>query len=90
MAKCPDCGQEMSGEHPADTCTYDTIRAYGRDWPRSREHFGELDGRCGDCNIKHGGIHHLGCCRELCPRCGLQLIGCDCWPKKFQLVKKGK
>jgi len=75
MAICPDCGQEM---HTADTCTKTQIVLAGQTYERSREHFGEPSGRCLDCGIKHGGVHHLGCDVERCPKCGLQLIGCDC------------
>jgi len=34
--------------------------------------------RCHDCNIAHGGFHHLGCYWERCPRCGGQIISCGC------------
>jgi hypothetical protein len=34
--------------------------------------------RCGDCGVLRGGVHHPGCEFEQCPRCGGQLIGCDC------------
>jgi hypothetical protein len=84
--KCKDCKQEMTA---ADTCTYDTIRSRGHDWPRSRAHFNEPTGRCHDCGIMHGGIHHWGCDVERCPKCGLQLIGCNCWDGKILLVQSG-
>jgi hypothetical protein len=35
--------------------------------------------RCPDCNIAPGGIHHLNCDQESCPKCGGQLISCDCF-----------
>ncbi|MGI4943964.1 MAG: hypothetical protein ACRYHQ_25970, partial [Janthinobacterium lividum] len=34
--------------------------------------------RCGDCGVIRGGLHHLGCDVERCPRCGDQLITCEC------------
>ncbi len=37
--------------------------------------------RCGDCNVKPGGIHHCGCDQERCPGCGRQLIMCPCGEK---------
>ena len=52
-------------------------------------HFGESTGRCSDCNIKHGGNHHPGCDIERCPKCGGQLISCDCTIKKQLIFKKG-
>lgn len=35
-------------------------------------------GRCHDCNIENGGVHHPGCNAERCPKCGGQLISCGC------------
>lgn len=35
--------------------------------------------RCPDCNVAPGGIHHTNCDQECCPRCGGQLISCDCF-----------
>src|SRR5262249_14094682 len=33
---------------------------------------------CHDCGVAHGGYHHPGCDVEECPRCGRQLISCNC------------
>ena len=35
--------------------------------------------RCPDCNIVPGGKHHSNCDQEHCPKCGGQLISCDCF-----------
>ena len=77
MAKCKECDQEMT---TADTCTFDLIkfRKNGKAYVRNREHFDEPTGRCHDCGIKHGEVHHFGCDVERCPKCGYQLIGCEC------------
>ena len=87
MAVCEDCRQEML---QADTCTTRsemTFRnevftpvVYGAEtiWP------GSFSGRCGDCGVVAGGKHHFGCDLEQCPRCGEQLIGCDC-AEEFEL-----
>jgi hypothetical protein len=81
MAVCEDCGQEML---EADTCRSRSVMTFQVEvfkpvasgsetiWP------GRLSGRCGDCGVATGGIHHFGCDMEQCPRCGEQLIGCDC------------
>lgn len=80
MSICTDCKQEMSGQG-ADTCTVTHIEyADGKRFERLTDHFDEPSGRCHDCNIKHGGLHHPGCDVERCPRCGGQLISCDCEP----------
>ena len=34
--------------------------------------------RCTECGVKKGGIHHPNCSQEICPKCGGQLIRCDC------------
>lgn len=33
---------------------------------------------CGDCGCAEGELHDLGCDMERCPKCGGQLISCDC------------
>ncbi|HZQ06541.1 MAG TPA: hypothetical protein VFD70_08170 [Anaerolineae bacterium] len=33
---------------------------------------------CGDCGVREGELHILGCDMEDCPFCGQQLITCDC------------
>jgi hypothetical protein len=35
--------------------------------------------RCLDCNVAPGGYHHSNCDQESCPKCGGQLISCDCF-----------
>jgi hypothetical protein len=33
---------------------------------------------CGDCGVKEGQLHVLGCDMEVCPFCGGQLLCCLC------------
>ena len=33
---------------------------------------------CGDCRVKKGQLHVVGCDIEQCPACGWQLITCGC------------
>ena len=35
--------------------------------------------RCPDCNIVPGGKHHANCDQEICPKCGGQILSCDCF-----------
>jgi hypothetical protein len=80
MAICRFCESEM---HTADGCTeapimmadgviYAPVR-YGQeiDWGRPK-------GRCGDCRVLPGRVHHHGCDIEECPRCHRQGITCGC------------
>lgn len=84
MARCPRCKQDMSevvacvphaltvsGEHytPVPFGEERRYRRYGP-WPRGEE--------CHDCGTSVGGLHHLSCDVEECPRCRGQLISCDC------------
>lgn len=37
------------------------------------------DRYCHDCGVKPGAHHHQYCDMEDCPKCGYQLIGCECF-----------
>lgn len=41
-------------------------------------HGGTKFAKCPDCATPLDGIHHFLCDWEQCPRCGEQLLGCDC------------
>lgn len=87
MVVCDDCEQEML---TAASCTVAELVMRGERFPRQRAfHPIGREGRCGDCGIQAGGLHHLGCGLEPCPRCGRQLLSCApgrttrrriCWP----------
>lgn len=86
MAKCELCNQEMTegvsctdvkykiGDECFDPIKYgdepaDVINGVTVDWQS------EL---CHDCKTPKGGYHHPGCDVERCPKCGGQIISCDC------------
>lgn len=88
MAKCQECGREMlkakgcralKVKFPNDNKLYKRIRfGDAGDWGEDAKE----DARCGDCGAKKGGYHHSGCDCERCPKCGGQLITCECWEVK--------
>jgi len=84
MATCGWCKKDMSDNH-VNSCEGNMVVEFpdGTKLPASTYHFDESDGRCHDCNIKHGGFHHPGCDVERCPRCGGQLITCGCLNKEL-------
>lgn len=77
MAKCKDCEQEML---KAKGCLVKRLRLNdGKIYTRLKYEGGWGTGnRCGDCGAKEGYYHHHGCDVERCPKCGNQLITCDC------------
>ena len=83
MVKCEDCGQEMMDENTR-TCVFLYINIEGK-WYRRDTEYHDVNERCHDCNIVNGQVHHFGCDMERCPKCGGQLISCDCKDKKLFL-----
>jgi hypothetical protein len=83
MVECEYCKQEML---TADGCTFPYIYINGKRYERIgsgmpgdlMEGLKKPGDRCHDCGALYGHTHHLGCDNETCPRCGRQLISCDC------------
>jgi hypothetical protein len=46
--------------------------------------------RCGDCKVREGELHLIGCDKECCPFCGGQLVTCNCEYKYLKLYSKKK
>lgn len=87
MATCDVCHLPMNGPNRADTCTAPVVEyPDGTVLPSDPHHFEEPDGRCHDCGIKHGGLHHSGCDVERCPRCHGQLISCGCLARPMFVI----
>jgi len=98
---CSECGEEMMAED-TESCTYDVITIDGEDYNRDTSYNDEGE-RCHDCNILNGdsNVHHFGCDIERCPKCGGQLLSCECNKEglkstatgeviKFSSMNKGK
>ncbi len=45
--------------------------------PLLGDYFGPPSHKCGGCGCLPGGFHHLGCEKQICPRCDYS-HGCDC------------
>jgi len=63
---------------------FSKIKIDGEIYDRDTTYF-DVNDRCHDCGIenKNGNLHHFGCDIERCPKCGGQLISCDCENKKL-------
>ena len=80
---CKDCDQQMA---PKNGCLFSRIQINGKTYTRVKHgdagDFGEgitdKDFVCHDCNAGIGQYHHMGCDAERCPKCHMQLLGCDC------------
>lgn len=80
------CGHCRQGMRTAASCTPTVLVIGGRRYRRQRGKTIGPDSRCGDCGVRDGGVHHLGCDLEVCPQCGGQLISCSCLDGGFQLA----
>jgi len=87
LAICEDCKQEML---TAEGCVYThLVDSAGKLYPRSLKHWQDSGQRCHDCAAMYGKLHHCGCDVERCPKCGGQLISCDCdWKKLVVKMKR--
>lgn len=77
MAMCDWCNQEMTADHVV-TCKQTVTFPDGKEMQPVPYLANMEGGRCADCNVVDGGLHHPGCDNEACPRCGGQLITCGC------------
>jgi hypothetical protein len=84
MAICKKCQKEMS-DASVGTCEGNDFIRYpdGKALPPTpydpkKIHLPQWF-RCSDCNVMPGGVHHPNCDQEQCPKCGGQLISCDCF-----------
>lgn len=79
MAVCEYCDQEMLDGVGCTTTTYDDFKDGAA---RERLPLGEdratPEGRCFDCRVPLGALHHPGCDEERCPGCRGQAISCRC------------
>ena len=90
---CRSCHQDMANSENEDdnvTCLAPLAEIDGVEYKRLNDHLGEKDGRCHDCNIKLGGIHHANCDVEICPVCDDQFIVCDCKDKGYMILEYTK
>lgn len=88
MAKCEMCEQDMSS-FDTTSCCAETLLIKGIEYdpiPYDPA-YGEEGQRCSDCNVARYGVHHPGCCVEICPACDGQLISCGCMTLADQITK---
>ena len=80
MAICTWCEQEMM---EGNSCSVEALHLGGIAIPllrygREARYRSRRPVRCGDCGVRAGGYHHLGCDLAECPSCGNQLLTCEC------------
>lgn len=78
---CNECNREID---MASGCTVSQIIledgvAYDRILVDAQVEY--EDARCSDCGAQPGNFHHYGCDQERCPKCGGQMISCNCCDK---------
>jgi hypothetical protein len=79
VALCTYCDNEMKN---MVSCISDPIYVGGElfeliRWGAERTDY-PVDCPCRDCGTPLGGVHHFGCCVELCPACFGQRAWCGC------------
>lgn len=79
---CRFCGQEKA---PGVGCTLEVFDGFADGIERERVRHGDEwtnytpKHPCHDCGAGVGQLHHYFCDAEPCPRCGGQVIFCECW-----------
>ena len=82
MAECRSCHNDMS---EVQSCSHNVCITFEGDARMYQAipyinpaTFDDENPNCHDCGVQIGAKHHAGCDMESCPRCGSQLISCDC------------
>lgn len=78
MAVCKWCKKDMSSKKTMTCSGNDLVHFPQGKGPSLSSVPYDGEGRCHDCNIAPGGMHHPGCDMERCPKCGGRLISCGC------------
>ena len=86
LVTCDYCGKTMTTDHTG--CTYPYLIAVEPATKKVEVFKRKVDSfvpdkDCFDCGAGPGTLHHFGCDEERCPKCGGQLISCDCWSDKL-------
>ena len=83
MAVCKFCGKETVGASSCAECLVIIDGEKFQPIPHRNDCSpllprGALPSRCAECNVMPGGLHHIGCGVEICPKCRNRWISCRC------------
>ena len=66
----------VKAAHPETKCKFLIKIEDGKEVEKVQRHM--CGAPCGDCGAKKGEYHWDGCDQEYCPKCGEQLLMCEC------------
>jgi hypothetical protein len=91
MAKCSRCKMEMC-DSSTKTCEAYKFVEFLDGTKMTPVPYSPPDSniRCHDCGVAAGGLHHVGCDMEICPRCGGQFLGCSWFVSKSEMPETKK
>ena len=83
-------GDKNDFVRPCEVCIEYDLNKYTRIKAGDKNDFVRPGEVCHDCGAPYGTYHHPGCDAERCPRCGGQLISCNCKVRRIIPIYRNK